>query len=197
MVQFVPGGQKVISGSDDGAIRLFDRNTGNLLKTLTGQNNQLVMSLGISKDGKRLLSGGYDLTTRIWDLEKGVELRRMQHGKGVQHAALSLDGKRAVTTCLDNTVQVWDADTGKLLHALTHPGMVWRVAISPDGRRVYTGCGGGPWNNGLAIPPNLTNSQIRVFDLNTGKELRMLAGHSNYVMGVVASADGRFLASCS
>jgi WD40 repeat protein len=154
------------------------------------------MGVAISKNGKRLVSGSFDNTTRVWDLEKGIEVRKWTHAQGVRHLTLSPDGKRAVTTSMDNMVKVWDVDTGKELHTLKHPGMIWHVAISPDGRNVYTGGGGGLWNNGPQIQPNATNSLIRVWDLNTGKELRQLTGHGSYVMGLEFSANGRLLASC-
>ena len=96
----------------------------------------------------------------------------------------------------NNTVKVWDCDAGKEVCKLEHPCMVWHVAISPDGRRVYTGCGGGLPVNDVVQQSDKYN-QIRVFDLPSGKELRVLEGHGNNVMSLGLSADGRWLVSGS
>ncbi len=195
-VRFLPG-NKVISACDDRSIRIFDLNNGNnALRTMTGHTNY-INGLGISKDGKRAISCSVDFTVRVWNLETGQEVRQFKHNKSVQHVALSPDGKRAVTSSFDNTVKVWDVDAGKELRQLTHPGMVWYVAISPDGRRVYTACGGGMVLNDGTVQFNNNNNVIRVFDLHSGKELRQLTGHTNYVRALDFSPDGRFLVSGS
>src|SRR5439155_18552045 len=98
---------------------------------------------------------------------------------------------------MDNTVKVWDLENEEELFALPHPGMVWNVTISPDGKRIYTGSGGGPWDIRFIAPPDKKNPHIRVFDMNTGKELRLLEGHTGWVQSLGLSADGRFLVSGS
>ncbi len=190
-VQFVPGGKYVISGCDDGQVRVFDLNNGNLVRRMAGHTAYMT-SVAVSKDGKRAATSSSDNTARIWNLETGQEVRRLQFTLLVQHVALSADGKRAVTTSYDNTVKVWDVDNNKVLHTLAHPGMVWQVAISPDSRRVYTASGGGVVVNG-GVQPSNTNNLVRVFDLQTGKELRTLSGHTQWVMTLTLSADGRVL----
>jgi DNA-binding beta-propeller fold protein YncE len=195
-VHFLPGGQKVLSACDDKVIRIFDLNTGNLLKSLPGHGHY-INGLAISKDGKRAVSASLDKSVRVWDLDTGVEVRKWFHGRSVAHVALSPDGKRAVTTSFDNTVKIWDVDAGKELRTLPHPGMVWQVLIAPDGRRVYTACGGGLGQDDSSVVFSGNNNQVRVFDLNSGKELRVLAGHTEYVRTLAMTADGRMLVTGS
>jgi WD40 repeat protein len=55
------------------------------------------------------------------------------------------------------------------------------VAISPDGRRVLSGS---------------DDQTVRLWDVNTAKELHRFAGHRGRVWGVAFSPDGRFALSC-
>jgi WD40 repeat protein len=48
-------------------IQIWDAITGKNIKTLYGHNN-CVMSVCYSSDGKRILSGSYDKTIKIWDV---------------------------------------------------------------------------------------------------------------------------------
>lgn len=74
-VAFSPDGKRVLSGSADGKIRLWDVQTGEKLKTLTGHSDE-VASVVFSADGRYVLSGG-DASTRLWDAASGEELATM------------------------------------------------------------------------------------------------------------------------
>ena len=64
-VAFAPDGRTVVSVSHDDTIRLWDINTGALLKTLNHQS--FVTTIAYSPDGKTLVSGSWDGTVRFWD----------------------------------------------------------------------------------------------------------------------------------
>ena len=66
-VSFSPEGQTLASGSDDGTVRLWDVNTGNLLHTLTAHRGS-VYSVSFSPDGRTLASGSFDHTVLLWKL---------------------------------------------------------------------------------------------------------------------------------
>jgi WD40 repeat protein len=90
---FTPDGAQLISGSFDGAIRIWDTTTGAQVKVLTGHKSP-VWCLDVSGDGKKLVSGsgrsqgGFrpeepnrddDNTVRLWDLSSGKQIAILQH----------------------------------------------------------------------------------------------------------------------
>ena len=120
-------------------MRVWDTNTGQLLRTLQGHTNT-VNAVALSRDGQRIVSGSSDSTVRVWDANTGQLLRTLQgHTRAVNTVALSRDGQRIVSGSDDESVRVWDANTGQLLRTLQgHTEGVCRVAISRDGQRIVS-----------------------------------------------------------
>ncbi|MEE1323143.1 MAG: hypothetical protein UHE91_04910, partial [Bacteroidales bacterium] len=67
-VAYTPDGTKIISGSADKTVKIWDANTGECLKTLEG-HSKYVYSVAFSPDGKHIVSGSYDDTIKIWGEE--------------------------------------------------------------------------------------------------------------------------------
>jgi WD40 repeat protein len=64
------GGQRLASGSEDRAVRVWDAEQGQVLHTLRGHAGS-VMSVAWNRDGRRIASSSDDNTIRIWDVETG------------------------------------------------------------------------------------------------------------------------------
>jgi WD40 repeat protein len=74
------------------------------------------------------------------------------------------------------------AGTALLRTLVGHSGWATGVSVSPDGRQALSASEDGT---------------LKLWDLETGRELRTLAGHSVWVTGVAMSADGRRAVSAS
>ena len=121
-VAYSPDGKRIVSGSRDKTVKVWDALTGKDLLTLKGHTAD-VTSVAISADGKRIVSGSRDNTVKVWDALTGKDLLTLKgHTNGVSSVAVSPDGKRIVSGGDDSggdiTVKVWDAGTGQNLLTL-------------------------------------------------------------------------------
>jgi WD40 repeat protein len=72
-VTWSPDSRMLATGSDDNNIRLWDIESGELVRTLEGHQGS-VWSVAWSGDGQWLASGTGDRTVRLWDVESGTEI---------------------------------------------------------------------------------------------------------------------------
>ena len=176
-------GKRIVSGSDDNTIRVWDLDTGACLKTLEGHTSS-VKAVALTSDGKRIVSGSGDKTIRVWDLETGTCLKTLEGHRDFLHAvALTSDDKRIVSVSWDSTIRVWDFETGSCLKTLKgHTSSVNAVALTSDGKRIVSGSG---------------DKTIRVWDLETGVCLKILEGHWGFVTSLALTSDGKRIVSGS
>ena len=73
-VAFSPDGRRIVSGSGDKTIRVWDAETGEEVVGPLKGHSDWVMSVAFSPDGRRIVSGSDDKTIRVWDAETGEEV---------------------------------------------------------------------------------------------------------------------------
>src|SRR5262249_40066806 len=150
-------------------------------------HQEKLRSVAWRPDGKSVASVDSDGVVKIWDPGAGQEVRTFRVNFDSLHSiAWSPDGKSiAVAGKADedgnyDKVGLWDVDTGKAVRRLGDrqytvvPDMAW----SPDGKSLVFASG----------------SHVKVLDVNTGKELRILGCNDERVMSVAWNPDGKFLA---
>lgn len=134
-----PDGHRVVFGSADGTVRLWDVDNDREIAPRPG-HTFAVAAVALSKGGRRALSGGYDGTVRLWNLagtsgERGVRTFGQRHSGAVRSVALSPDGKRVLSGSDDGTARVWDVPTGKVQGRFEQTGReVTRVTFSHDAK---------------------------------------------------------------
>src|SRR5207245_2691219 len=99
---------------------------------------------------------------------------RFRYGFATFAVAFSPDGKKVAAGGAGDGLCVWDAATGQELHRFPQPGDLHSVAFSPDGKTLAA-----------------SGKPVILRDVASGKELLKLDGHSNWVLRVAFSPDGK------
>ena len=70
-VAFSQDGKRIVSGSSDNTIRVWNADTGEVISAPFEGHTDWVTSVAFSQDGKRIVSGSKDKTIRVWDADTG------------------------------------------------------------------------------------------------------------------------------
>jgi len=116
------------------------------------------------------------------------------HVDTISAVAISADGGRALTGGNDGMVRLWETASGRCLRMMaSHTDTVSSVAISGDGRRAVSAAG----DPVSPSQPSGDDTTMRLWDLESGRVLRALSGHSSGVLAVALGSDGRLALSGS
>jgi hypothetical protein len=179
-VAWHPDGESIVSGGDDGALRLWGPRTGETERILTGHRKP-VAGLAISPDGNHLLTGSRDGTVRYWSVRSGEELWQQQaHQSPVHCVAISPDGTRGLSGSQDGPLRVWDLRSGRQAAPIESRVEYLSAAFTPDGRHLLA-AGDSPI--------------VSRFQVETGKEVGTFGGHRDVVWSVACASRGEWAAS--
>ena len=153
-----------------------------LIRTLEGHGGG-VLTVSVTADGRRAVSGSRDKTLRVWDLERGICIRRLDGDDAVTSISITPDGRRAVSGNFgEPLMKVWDLETGACTRTIEGGrGWFWSVSITPDGRCGVSG------SNDFSN----SDSVVRMWDLESGVCLQTLEGHKGHVECVSVTPDGQ------
>ncbi|KAF1977501.1 nuclear distribution protein PAC1 [Bimuria novae-zelandiae CBS 107.79] len=206
------GGTLLASCSSDLTIKLWDpTDEYKNIRTLPGHDHSVSAirfipsgAAGAPSSGNLLVSASRDKTLRIWDVTTGYCVKTIRgHVDWVRDVAPSFDGRWLLSGGTDQTARLWDANSGEAKSTfLGHEHVIECVAIAPPVSYAYLAT-----LVGLKKTPPLSSSAefvatgsrdktIKIWD-GRGTLIKTLAGHDNWVRGLVFHPGGQYLLSVS
>jgi WD40 repeat protein len=180
-ITFSPDGERLISASEDGAIKIWDARTSEDLRTIPGYTGPIV-SLAFSGDGGQLVSASRDGSINVYDASARQEVRTlMGHSSTVTDADFSPNGAWLATASFDGNIKIWDVVSGKEVRTLVgHDSAVTCVSFNHDGTQLASASRDG---------------YIGIWDAMSGEAIQFHFKHSGTPATVIFSPDGTRLAS--
>ncbi len=216
-VRFSADGQRIVTGSENGVLRVMDVRGGPPLAELRGHFGPISDAAFLRGDDD-VVSVGYDGTLRRWNL---LEVTRPSGSVAVGRPSLSADRTRVASAFADGVVRIWNRATGRMA-ALPSTEKTVLVAYSGDGTRVAGASDEDRvrmWDvssgrsravpsfeqevYALALDRDGSRVAIATLDNDTiiqradGRQRHVLRGHDGDVNAIAFSPDDRYLVTAS
>lgn len=176
-IEFHPKDKKLVSASDDKAIKVWSVETKRFLSSFLGHTNR-VKCARYSPSGKTIASASEDRTLRLFDVVSGdcAHTYNEYHNGHPNDVAWHPDGALVACALSNNCIKIYDRRMNKLIQMYNvHAGAVNSIAFHPSGSLMITGSDDGT---------------TKVLDLLEGRPVFTLVGHDDAVTSVAFSGDG-------
>jgi WD40 repeat protein len=191
-VAFSPDGTRIVSGSSDCSIRIWDFAFGGEVCPPLMGHTLSVTSVAYSPDGKQIVSSAFDGTVGLWDARTGAVLHmRPVEASWVNAVCFSPDGKRIISGS-ERPIEV--ALGPDFIEPLRGRGGSNLVAFDSND---YTSLG-----DDLAglkdLAASMSHSNVCIWDAASSRNIvPPLCGHEGPIYSIAVSPDGKHIVSGS
>jgi WD40 repeat protein len=184
-VQFTPDGNSIAVGGGN-LVRIYDIQTGNLLKTFTGYGIVNIMDFIFSPDGKKLITSNATSTSFnmiVWDYDKIDSIVSYNNSL----VFMKFINNEQIFGATGRGFHIVDSN-GKTIKEDSTNGDIYAFAVSPTNDYFAVGAE-------QDYDPKFYN--VELWDLNTFKYIMRLGTHNTTFADFVFSPDGKYLATSS
>ncbi|CAH1774039.1 unnamed protein product [Owenia fusiformis] len=176
---WMAGGNQVITASWDRAAHLYDADSGEIVNTLTGHDEELT-NVCAHPVQKLVVTSSKDTTFRLWDFRNpSMQVNVFQGHTQQVTSAVFAGPDKVVSGSDDRTVKVWDLKNMRSpIATIRTDSAINRLSVSPN-------------QHVIAIPHD--NRHIRIFDIHGVRVGRMpkggRQGHTRMVCATTWAED--------
>ncbi|WP_414569426.1 caspase family protein [Nostoc sp. CCY 9925] len=198
-VAFSPDGQTIVSGGDDGTVRLWNIQGDSVADPFRGHQG-FVRSVTFSPDGQKIVSSGEDGTVRLWDIQGKPLTDPLRGHEGIViSAALSPDGQTIASCGVDGTLRLWSIKDNLLVNLFSgHEHCASSVVIRVDGQQIFRGgyvsCADFSID-GCKIINGSVDGSVWLWGIQGQPLADPLRGHQGYISSIAISVDGQKIVS--
>jgi F-box and WD-40 domain protein 1/11 len=181
----------IVTCSKDTTICVWDRETGELIKKLTGHRGPVN---AVQMRGNLLASASGDGMAKLWNLTDGLCVKEFSSkDRGLACVEFSEDGRSILAGGNDQVIYEYDTNTGDLVRELIgHRGLVRSLHLDSANNRIVSGSydmSVKVWDGRRGIPDN-GDGGLKI-NFQGWTTSWMLAAKSDYRKIVCTSQDGR------
>ena len=126
-IVFSSDGTLLVSGSDDYTVKLWDMQTGGVIKAFSGHSGY-ILSVSISVDCTTIASGSYDHTISLWDIQTGECHHTIKQQEAVFYVMLFPTNPQHLIFVSGGKVRQWNT----IDHQINFTSNGSHVALSSD-----------------------------------------------------------------
>jgi len=179
---FSYNGRILVSGSNDGSIKLWDLATLTLISTLPGQGWE-ISAIALDPQGYLLASGSGDGLIQLWEPETDELIANLsQHQERISALLMHPQGQ-LISGSYDKTIRLWNLNNNQVIRVLKgHVDRVSALALTPDGSILITAS----WDK-----------TIKLWDFQLWEQLRVISAHRDRIHCLAMHPTGKLFASGS
>jgi WD40 repeat protein len=202
-IAYSPDSKRLAGGDGGGMVHVWDVATGREVIPIPEHCHE-IRFMALSSDGKTVVTEGYseaapgkpnqaiadrEVYLRYWDAATG---KRVAPAPGRRKdfpplVGLSPGGAMLLSKEKGDKVLLWSVTQGKVLQELRQDSSETRWRFSPSGKLLLS--------DSTELRFRRTSGKLRLWDVETGKELGTLEGHEGLVWRTAISEDNRVLVS--
>eukprot|EP01121_Diplochlamys_sp_Union-15-3_P001863 TRINITY_DN11617_c0_g1_i1.p1 TRINITY_DN11617_c0_g1~~TRINITY_DN11617_c0_g1_i1.p1 ORF type:complete len:489 (+),score=92.88 TRINITY_DN11617_c0_g1_i1:140-1468(+) len=130
-LNFSKDSEHLVSGSQDGKIKVWQIKTGRCLRRFEKAHTEGVTTVCFSKETSTVLSASFDHTARIHGLKSGKTLKIFRgHSSYVNDAIFTSDGQNVLTASSDGTIKIWDSKTTECIQTFSPANVALDTTIN-------------------------------------------------------------------